>query len=47
MIDLQGADRLIQRLEDIAEGRGVLGGLQKACAFVETDAKKRAPKDNG
>ena len=47
MIKLEGSDELILRLEKIAEGHGLLNGLQKACALVETEAKKKAPKDKG
>lgn len=46
-VELEGTEQLIERLQLIAEGKGTLQGLQKACALVEAEAKKRAPKDTG
>lgn len=47
MIKLEGAEELFERFEKIASGENFLQGLNKACALVETEAKKKAPKDTG
>lgn len=46
-MELEGAEQLIERLKIIAEASGTIEGVQKACALVEAEAKKRAPKDTG
>lgn len=47
MIKIEGADELNKRFEKMAEGEGLLLALNKACALVEAEAKKKAPKDSG
>lgn len=46
-MELEGAEELIERLKLIAEAGGTVEGMQKACALVEAEAKKKAPKDTG
>lgn len=46
-IELEGAEELIERLKLIAEAGGTVESMQKACALVEAEAKKKAPKDTG
>lgn len=47
MIKLEGAEGFADRLEAIGNGENLLQGLYKACALVEAEAKKKAPKDTG
>lgn len=46
-IKLEGLDRVLKRLEDIADTSNLEQDMGKACALVEADAKKKAPKDTG
>ncbi len=47
MVEVEGTEKLIERLKLIADGTGTEEGLYKACALVEAEAKKNAPKDTG
>lgn len=46
-ITVEGADRLVKRLTEIADERTIYQTLGKACAVVERAAKEKAPKGTG
>ena len=46
-IEVEGLDEFLDVITDIADGTELKKALGKACALVEGDAKKNAPKDNG
>lgn len=46
-IEFQGLERVLQRIEDIADTSEVEGAIGTACALVERSAKQNAPKGNG
>lgn len=46
-IEFEGLDELFEKIEKIANTQKVEAALGKACALVERDAKKKAPKDTG
>ena len=46
-IEIQGIDRIIEQFEKIADISNMGQALGKACALVEREAKKKAPKDTG
>lgn len=46
-IKIQGIEAVVDRLEKLANAENLEASIGKACAIVEADAKKRAPKDNG
>ena len=46
-IEIQGIDRVIEQFEKIADISNMGQALGKACALVEREAKKKAPKDTG
>lgn len=45
--EVQGLDRILARLEEMANADGVRQAMGKACALVERSAKQKAPKDTG
>ena len=47
MIRLEGIDEVLESIEDIGNTEQFSGILEKACALVEGEAKKAAPKDTG
>lgn len=47
MVEFEGFDRVIAKLDDIADASGMAKAVGKACALVERDAKKKAPKKSG
>lgn len=47
MVEFEGFDRIIAKLDDIADASGMAKAVGKACALVERDAKKKAPKKSG
>ena len=47
MIRLEGIDEVLESIEDIGDTERFSGILEKACALVEGEAKKAAPKDTG
>lgn len=47
MIRLEGIDEVLESIEDIGNTEQFSGILEKACALVEGEAKKKAPKDTG
>lgn len=46
-IEFEGLDRVIARIESIAEEQKLERALGRACAVVERSAKQKAPKGNG
>lgn len=46
-IEFEGLDRVIARIESIAEEQKLERALGRACAVVERTAKQKAPKGNG
>lgn len=47
MISLEGIDEVLESIENIGDTERFSGILGKACALVEGEAKKKAPKDTG
>jgi HK97 gp10 family phage protein len=47
MSEIQGLDRILARLEEVANADGIRQAMGKACALVEREAKQKAPKDTG
>lgn len=47
MIKINGLDGLEKRIEDLADAKRAEKALKKACALVEREAKKKAPKGTG
>ena len=46
-VTVNGIDNVLQLLTDIADVDKLEKAVQKACALVEREAKKKAPKDSG
>ena len=46
-IEIQGLDRLLDSLENIADPQKINLAVGRACALVERSAKQKAPKDTG
>lgn len=46
-IELEGLDEVLSSLGELADTANLEGALGKACAIVEADAKKKAPKGSG
>ena len=46
-VEVQGLDRILAKIDDIASGEAIAQRLGQACALVERAAKEKAPKDNG
>jgi HK97 gp10 family phage protein len=46
-VQVEGLDRVLAKLDDIASGEDIIQRLGIACALVERAAKELAPKDNG
>lgn len=47
MIKINGLEGLERRIEDLTDMSNAEQALQKACALVEREAKKKAPKGTG
>ena len=47
MISLEGIDEVLESIENIGDTERFSNILGKACALVEGEAKKKAPKDTG
>ena len=47
MIELQGADELITKLEKFANAENIESAIKQSCLLVERHAKEKAPKGNG
>lgn len=46
-ITFKGLNNVEEALDKLIDANKVESGLAKACALVEADAKKKAPKNNG
>lgn len=46
-IELEGLDEVLNSLGELADTANLEGALKKACAIVEAEAKKKAPKGSG
>lgn len=46
-VEVKGLDSILLKLDSITEVNNIEGALGKACALVEREAKKKAPKDTG
>lgn len=46
-IELEGLDEVLNSLGELADTANLEGALGKACAIVEAEAKKKAPKGSG
>lgn len=46
-VTVQGAERIIKRLENMKDTGEISKDMGKACALVEAAAKRKAPKDTG
>jgi HK97 gp10 family phage protein len=47
MTSIDGLDKLIKRIDDIADADKIKVAMGKCCALVERTAKQTAPKDTG
>ena len=45
--EFEGIDKVIKRIDELADVEGYKAAMKKACALVEREAKKKAPKDTG
>lgn len=46
-VQVEGLDRVLAKLDEVASGEDIIQRLGIACALVERAAKELAPKDNG
>ena len=46
-VEFKGLDEVMDALDQIADAPGTVKAMQKACALVEAEARKKAPKGNG
>ena len=46
-VEVKGVDSIVERLEGLVDDRKLYMALGKACALVEGEAKKKAPKGTG
>ena len=46
-VQFEGFDEVLKRIETLEDVTKVSRALEKACALVEAEAKKKAPKGNG
>ena len=46
-VEIEGLDDVLNAFTDIADGQELRQAMGKACALVEGDARKKAPKGNG
>lgn len=46
-VKFEGLDKVLGFFEELADAKDQKKAMQKACLFVEGEAKKKAPKDNG
>lgn len=45
--EIEGLEKLVERIEEIANSKDMEKAMGKACAIVERDAIKKAPKGHG
>lgn len=46
-VEFEGLDNVLDVLSDLGDAQELRRAMGQACAFVEGEAKKKAPKDNG
>jgi HK97 gp10 family phage protein len=46
-VKIEGLDNVLDAISELADGQELKKAIGKACALVEGEAKKKAPKDNG
>lgn len=46
-VEVQGVDKIVERLEGLVDSQKLALALGKACALVERSAKQKAPKGTG
>ena len=46
-IEIDGIEKLIERLDSLASTENMERAVGRACALVEGDARRKAPKDSG
>ena len=46
-IRMEGMDDILEKIEDLADAAALRQALGQACALVERDAKRKAPKGAG
>ena len=46
-LEIEGLEQFIERLQEMSNTRALERAMGKACAVVERDAIKNAPKDTG
>lgn len=46
-VEIEGLDEVLDAISDIADGDELKRAMGQACALVEGEAKKKAPKGNG
>ena len=46
-LEIEGLEQFIERLQEMSNTRALERAMGKACAIVERDAIKNAPKDKG
>lgn len=46
-INIEGTENLLSKLDKVAQAENLINAMGKACALVEGEAKRKAPKDTG
>lgn len=46
-INIEGTENLLSKLDKVAQAENLVNAMGKACALVEGEAKRKAPKDTG
>lgn len=46
-INIEGTENLLSKLDKVASAENLVNAMGKACALVEGEAKRKAPKDTG
>lgn len=46
-INIEGSEKLLSKLDKVAQAENLVNAMGKACALVEGEAKRKAPKDTG
>ena len=46
-INIEGSENLLSKLDKVAQAENLINAMGKACALVEGEAKRKAPKDTG
>ena len=46
-INIEGSENLLSKLDKVAQAENLVNAMGKACALIEGEAKRKAPKDTG